>query len=573
MKKNTVFPTKHNISLKLEVGNKVNSFCSHNIYKVTAKAEDNSEITMPSKNYFFVGNKFYVPYNNYVNDEYLAIPNEYRYIKIYKTQNTDKETEKPHYILVICNQYGKEYSYNYHQFYIQPENIIEVSKETNLEEYYKIQQEYNGVPLFKVIPESHNNNISTTRAVITNLHNVNTQIAKLSPESLQYKHYHSFTNDKFILSYSDITKHQINNDGSITLHNIKHDITQKIIEDNPIFLVVHNGNFYFTDKKQDGKLVDDYNTAIKVLQHANFEVDADPCRSNNIDMNKPFIFKVVKGDLDPDINKNIANVALKDQQIPLIPKDNNTHLFFNKDNSFEYYNNIREVIREDAAPSGFTKPFFKIVDETLDSNNIYLSIKLDKHDKTKIYFSDQQGNTIFNLPDTTLKQHISSLFHIDDTQQNIHTTSTEDLTDTTIDNFNPHNKLQDDKHVISEEKLLIPHEDSIDSNLSTEHQERKTHLITDKTPNTTHFPLTKEKITIENDIGDSQHHTPLNLMYDEILDFYKAIKENYNHDYILNAFNNIIKHYGTPQQSHENNAHISKYSHISIDHYDFGLLQ
>ena len=130
-------------------------------------------------------------------------------------------------MLVMCNEYGSENTYIiYHPFYIQPENVIEKSKETNLEKYYKIQQEYNNVPLFKIIPEPHHHNLPITCAVITELHNFNKQFAKLSPESLQYKHYHSITNDKFILSYSDITKHQINNDGSIRLHNTKHDIAQ-----------------------------------------------------------------------------------------------------------------------------------------------------------------------------------------------------------------------------------------------------------------------------------------------------------------------------------------------------------
>ena len=74
MKENTILPTQQNVSLKLEVGKKLNSFCNHNIYQVIASVEDHSKIIMPSKNYFFIGNKLYVPYNNYVNDEYMEIP-------------------------------------------------------------------------------------------------------------------------------------------------------------------------------------------------------------------------------------------------------------------------------------------------------------------------------------------------------------------------------------------------------------------------------------------------------------------------------------------------------------------
>ncbi|CAI27573.1 Hypothetical protein ERGA_CDS_01210 [Ehrlichia ruminantium str. Gardel] len=565
MKENIELPIQKNFLLKLEVGKKLNSFCNHNIYQAIVRNDNNSEIIMPSKNYFFVGNKFYIPYNNYVNDEYMEIPDEYRYIKIDRIQGTNSQNTEEPYLLVICNEYGKEYSYNYHPFYIQPENIIEKSKEINLEKYYKIQQEYNNIPLFKITPESHNHNIPTKCAVITELHNTNKQFAKLSPESLQYKHYHSTTNDKFIFSYSDITKHKINKDGTIKLHNIKNDITQKIIEDNPIFLIVHNGNFFFTDKKHDGELIDDYNTAVKILRYTNFYINPHTDCSNDIDMNKQFIFKIVKGNLDPNTNKNIVNVELKDKQISLIPKDNNTHLFFDGDNSFQYCNNVREVNREDAPMSGFTKHFFNTVHEILDSHNTYLSIEENKNYQTKTFFSDQTGNPIFDLSNTALTKHISSLFHMDNTQNNIQINYTKSLANTTIDNLKPHNELQD-------EKQLIPQKNQKDNNLPITNQDSTIHSIADTLPNITYFPIKKEKVVIGDDIGDGKYKISFNLAYDEMLDFYKTIQETYNYDYTFSAFNNIIKYYGV-QTPHESNVYINKHGHIFIDNLDFGLLQ
>ncbi|MGN7618954.1 MAG: hypothetical protein ACTJLM_03420 [Ehrlichia sp.] len=53
MNKNTSVITNQISPLRLEVGDKLNLFCSSNVYKTKITTEDNTEVIMPSKKLLF----------------------------------------------------------------------------------------------------------------------------------------------------------------------------------------------------------------------------------------------------------------------------------------------------------------------------------------------------------------------------------------------------------------------------------------------------------------------------------------------------------------------------------------
>ncbi|AHX07323.1 hypothetical protein [Ehrlichia chaffeensis] len=563
MNNNIPITTNQASSFKLKVGENLHGFCNRNIYTVKITTEDNTEIVMPSKNYFFVGDKFYVPYNNYLHDSYLNIPSEYQYIKVERTQYTtySKETQD-FYNLVICDQNGEAYHYNYQKFYIRPENIIEKPETINLEEYYNVQKTRGDSPLFKISSEEPYKNTETSPAILLDLHS-NEKFAKLSPESLQYKHYSSANHDTFIFNYSDISKHHINDDKSIHLHNIRDDVIQEEMENSPIFLVIQDGKFFFTDIEQEGSLVKDYNTALRVLNFANFQIQDIPNDNRYVNMHEKFIFKVVKSDLQTEYGKNFASVILEDKEIALIPNDDNTHLFFDGNFSFEYCNNVREVFKYDEPISGFTKSFAAISQEKLDSTNIYITIKSDEGDHTQTYFSDKQGNHILDLPNTGLTEYLSTILPLDYSQNETHNISARDITHQASETIQEHNVLDQKEDNTRPEKLI-----------DTEHHTNEGNTfdpITEQDIDTIYFPLSKEHINIGDNIDQDKHHISFDLTYEGWLNFYEAIKENYSYDQVWSAYNNIFKDYGKEQEN--DNVYINQNNHIFIDNYDFGLVQ
>ena len=641
MKKNTPITTNQALSLKLEVGDKLNLFCNSGIYKTKITTEDNTEIIMPSKNYFFAENKLYIPYNNYITDEYIQIPSEYRYIKVDKNKYaTDSTSIEESYRLLICDENGEGYHFNYDRFYIPLENIVEKPKEINLQELYNIQEKNGNFPLFKIVPENQQHtDKSITCAMVLDSYN-NKEIGKLSPQSLQYKHYSNEKYETFILSYSDISKYKINNTGSINTYNDTRDIImQKEQEDNPIFLVIQNGKYSFTDTKYNDNLVEDYKTAIKVL-HDHFKIDEQPDNSLNIDMDKQFVFKITKSNLLRQDDKNFVSIILEGKEIPLIPTDKNTDLFFDCCTCFQYCNNVQEVSRDEAPFSGFIKDFASAAHKKLDSNNIHLSIKVDENNQVKTYIVDNKENIILDLTNTTLTQHLSTILPLEhhqnteslqqlshghgiqdshilspdknnaipqqDSQNHKHehvtnNNSTLDLdkNSTILQHDSPNHehvtskltKNTDNIHSLPSKEQKPHHnaQDSRTSDLDTNHtipqQDSPNHehaiskLAQDKY-NTVHptqdtniiyFPLPRETINIGDHIDNDKQHISFSMTYQEMLDFYSTIQKNYSHDYVINAYENIIKNYGKILEN--NDTYIDKHDHVFINGHDFGLLQ
>ena len=570
MEKNTPININQELRFKLEVGDKLNLFCTHNIYKTKIITEDNTEILMPSKNYFFVGNRLYIPYNNYITDEFLQIPYEYRYIKVHKNKYAaDNSPIEERYKLSICDKYGTEYHFNYNQFYVPLENIVEKSKVINLQELYNTQEENGNLPLFKIVPEEQSYSNTISCAKILDLCN-QTKLGKLSSESIQYKH--NIHNGNFTLSYSDSSKYKVNNNGSITTHNIREDIIKEEMENNPIFLLVKNGKFFFTDtKQQDKDIVEDYKTGIKVL-HDHFRIDAKPDDNINIDMDKQFVFKIIKSNLLTQNNKNFASIILEGKEIPLIPTDKNSELFFDHDFHFQYCNNVREVFRDDAPLSGFIKDFYSIAQEKLDSNNIYLTVKADEKYQIKTYFSDDKENVILDLPKTTLIPHFSNILPLEYSQSKEHTINTKETTHIKYTKELEDDIQQDSKPSAQDKNSSMLEQDSRKygtyNYISTQEKDNTPQLSTD----TISFPLPRKNVNIGENIDDDKHHISFTKMtYKEMLDFYDMIQKNYSYEYVNNAYENIIKYYGREEEI--NNAYIDKHNHVFINGYDFGLLQ
>ncbi|MGN7618952.1 MAG: hypothetical protein ACTJLM_03410 [Ehrlichia sp.] len=108
----------------------------------------------------------------------------------------------------------------------------------------------------------------------------------------------------------------------------------------------------------------------------------------------------------------------------------NTYLFFDHGIYFQHCNNVREVFNYDAPFSGFTKNFFNIAQKKLDSDNVYLAIKVDGNNQIKMYFSDNKENIIYDLPNTTLTQHLSTILPLEYPQNNTHDGLKEESTNT-----------------------------------------------------------------------------------------------------------------------------------------------
>ncbi|AAZ68177.1 hypothetical protein [Ehrlichia canis] len=671
MTSNTSIPKNHEYSFKLDIGENLYFFCNHNVHKVKIITEDNTEITMPSKNYFFVGDKFYAPYNNYFYDNYLNIPAEYRYIKVDHMQYRTTNNEQPQdfYNLVLCDKNGEEYRYNYYKFYIKPENIIEKSAEINLKEYYNIQQLKEGAPLFKIVSEQPNNTTKASTALILDISS-NQKFAKLSPEALQYKHYldrNSPTYDTFTLSYSDIRKHHVDEQEKINLHNIRDDILQAEMENNPIFLVIQDGKYFFTDVKQDQPLTTSYNTALKVLASANFQINNVPNDNCYVDMHKKFIFKITKSNLhtEHDNSKNLASITLEGKEIPLISNDDDTQIFYD-DFSFKCYQNFTQVFNYDEPIIGLDKDFYEPIKEKLSSNNIYITIKSDEQNHIKTYFSDKQGNHILDLPNTKLTEYLSTMLplgdfsnevlntHIEDiahqklsdttqkhdtlnpeknsttlqnsvnetagtndpqsTQNAVHkhdtldtqkdsTTSQKSVNDTASTNdsqstqnaVHKHDTLDTQKDSTTSQKSVnetastndpqptqnaVHKHDTLDTQkdsttlqklVSEEHNINKSNTNINVEQNIVYFPLSREHVSIVDNIEQNKHHVSFNLTYEEMLNFYEAVKEQYSYDEVLIAYNNIFKNYGREQKN--DNIYIDGDNHIFIENHDFGILQ
>ena len=653
MTSNISTPKNYEYSFKLDVGEDLHFFCNHNTHKVKIITEDNTEITMPSKNYFFVGDKFYVPYNNYFYDNYLNIPAEYRYIKVEHTQysNTNNEQPQDFYNLVLCNKNGEAYRYNYYKFYIKPENIIEKSSEVNLKEYYNIQQSKEGAPLFKIVSAEPTNTTKASTPLILDISS-HQKFAKLSPEALQYKHYldcNSPTYDTFTLSYSDIRKHQVDEHGKINLHNIRDDILQAEMENNPIFLVVQNGKYFFTDVKQDQPLTTSYNTALKVLASANFQTNNAPDDNQYVDMNKKFIFKITKSNLhtEYDNSKNLASITLEGKEIPLISNECDTQIFYD-DFSFKCYQNFTQVFNYDEPIIGLDKDFYELIKEKLSSNNIYITIKSDEQNHTKTYFSNKQGNHILDLPNTKLTEYLSTMLPLGDYTNEMLKTPTEDIahqkvsdttqkhdtldsekndktlqnsvdktasvnnTQPTHDEIHKHDTSDTQKDSITSQKSVddttsinntnptqnkvqsTPTEDIAHQKISDTTQKHNTldseksdktlqnsvgeeYNINKSNPNINveknivYFPLSREHVNIVDNIDQHKHHVSFDLTYEEMLNFYEAVKEQYSYDEVLIAYNNIFKNYGREQKN--DNVYIDGDNHIFIENHDFGLLQ
>ncbi|KJV65667.1 hypothetical protein [Ehrlichia muris] len=629
MNNNTPIPANQEFSFKLEVGRDLNNLCTGNIYKAKVIDKDNTEIVMPSKSYFFVGDKFYVLYNGYQNDDYLNIPSEYRYIKAEHIQRTDYNDEtKDFYRLVICDKDGEAYYLSYHKFKISLENILKTSEKIDLKEYYNIQETRGNGPLFKIVSETPDKNTETSAAILLDLYS-GQEFGKLSSESLQYGYYTSLEHDGFRLNYSDINKHQINDDGSINLYNISDSLMQEEIENSPVFLIVQNGEYFFTDIQQEESLVTNYNTASSILDAANFIIIKDKPNDDDyidINMHEKFIFRIVKSNLYKEDNKNYASIILEDKEILLIAKDDNTDIFFDGNSYFEYCNNVEETCKYGEPTSGFAKPFFKIVQKKLDATNMYITMKLDKENHIQTYLSDKQGNHILDLPNTELAEYLSTNLSLNFHQNEIQNTFTEHITyeeesDTTQEHnvldskdenaasensadktpdTNEHNisnpiieEDTDDKNAASENSAdetpdtnehnisnPIIEEDTDDKNAASENSADETpdtneHNISNPTieenTDTVYFPLSQEHIKIGDVIDDGKYSISFDLTYEELLNFYQAVKENYSYDQVWSAYNNIFKNYGKEQQN--NNIYIDENDHIFIDNYDFGLLQ
>ena len=567
MNNNTPIPANQEFSFKLEVGGDLNNLCTGNIHKAKVIDKDNTEIVIPSKSYFFVGDKFYVLYNGYHNDDYLNIPSEYQYIKAEHIQRTDYNDEtKDFYRLVICNQDGKAYYLNYYKFKISLENILKTSEKIDLKEYYNIQETRGNGPLFKIVSETPDKNTETSSAILLDLHS-GQEFGKLSSESFQYGYYSSRGHDGFELNYSDINKHQVNDDGSINLYNISHSLMQEEIENSPVFLIVQDGKYFFTDIQQEGSLVTNYNKATSILDAANFIIikdkpNDDDDDDDDIDTHEKFIFRISKSNLYKENNENYASIILEDKEILLIAKDDNTDIFFYGNSYFEYCNNLNEVIKHGAPISGFVKPFFKIVQEKLDANNIYITMKSDEKNHIQIYLSDKQGNHILDLPNTELAEQLSTILASDYHQNEIQDTSTEHIAYKEESNTTQgHLK---DENAISK--------NSIDKTPDTNTNEHNIPNPTiEQNVGTVYFPLSQKHINIGDAIGDGKHSISFDLTYEELLNFYQAVKENYSYDQVWSAYNNIFKNYGSEQQN--SNIYIDANNHIFIDKYDFGLLQ
>ncbi|AHX04901.1 hypothetical protein [Ehrlichia japonica] len=755
MNNNTPISTNEEFSFKLEVGGDLNNLCTGNIYKAKVIDKDNTEIVMPSKSYFFVGDKFYVLYNGYHNDDYLNIPSEYQYIKAEHIQHTDYNDEtKDFYRLVICNQDGKAYYLSYHKLKISLENILKTSEKIDLKEYYNIQETRGNGPLFKIVSETPDKNTETSSAILLDLHS-GQEFGKLSSESFQYGYYSSRVHDGFELNYSDINKHQVNDDGSINLYNISYSLMQEEIENSPVFLIVQDRKYFFTDIQQEGSLVTNYNKASSILDAANFIIIKDKPNDDDdddhIDMHEKFIFRISKSNLYKEDNKNYASIILEDKEILLIAKDDNTDIFFDGNSYFEYCNNLNEVIRYDAPISGFAKSFFKIVQEKLDANNMYITMKLDKENHIQTYLSDKQGNHILDLANTELAEYLSTILPLDyhqdenavsknptdetpdtntnnisnptieqdnavsknptdetpdtntnnisnptieqdnavsknptdetpDTNTNnisnptieqdnaVSKNPTDETPDTNTNNIsnptieqdnavskNPTDETPDtntnnisnptieqdnavsknptdetpDTNTNNISNPTIEQDNAVSKNPTDETPDTNTNNIsnptieqdnavsknpTDETPDTNtnnisnptieqdnavsknptnetpdtntnnisnptieqdidtvYFPLSREHINIGDAIDDGKYSISFDLTYEELVNFYQAVKENYSYDQVWSAYNNIFKNYGREQQN--NNIYIDENDHIFIDNYDFGLLQ
>ncbi|AHC38961.1 hypothetical protein [Ehrlichia muris] len=597
MNNNTPIPTNQGFSFKLEVGGDLNNLCTGNIHKAKVIDKDNTEIVIPSKSYFFVGDKFYVLYNGYYNDDYLNIPSEYQYIKAEHIQHTDYNNEtKDFYRLVICNQDGKAYYLSYHKLKISLENILKTSEKIDLKEYYNIQETRGNGPLFKIVSETPDKNTETSSAILLDLHS-GQEFGKLSSESFQYGYYSSRGHDGFELNYSDINRHQVNDDDSINLYNMSYSLMQEEIENSPVFLIVQDGKYFFTDIQQEGSLVTNYNKASSILDAANFIIIKDKPNDDDddhIDMHEKFIFRISKSNLYKEDNKNYASIILEDKEILLIAKDDNTDIFFDGNSYFEYCNNLNEVIRHDAPISGFAKPFFKIVQEKLDANNMYITMKLDKENHIQTYLSDKQGNHILDLANTELAEYLSTNLSLNFHQNETQNTSTEHITyEEESDTTQEHNVLDsknenaasehsaDETLDTNEHNISNPtiEEDTDDENAASENSADETldtneHNISNPTieenTDTVYFPLSHEHINIGDVIDDDKYSISFDLTYEELLNFYEDVKENYSYDQVWSAYNNIFKNYGIEQQN--NNIYIDKNNHIFIDNYDFGLV-
>lgn len=590
-------PTKK--LMQVDIGTSLNN---KNYYEAHITDHNNNFLTFPTSYYFYLKDTNMLFYKDFNNNYVLKIPPSYQFLKVIQNNNA--------YSLSLCDANGQIFSKN---DFIQisnkeknPEftklttnnlaNIIDntdittitpiLKQNINLEECYK--QSQGNFPSFflskikNAVEESvHIFKLSSKQ---DNL-DINNSIGTLNNEAAFFTHDNNHAKDypyyfKYINADSDsITKiyapSYVDKDLLSTAEN-------NVLKHAPIYLIIHDNQFYFSNTKEDSITTIDDESAIKLLQQVNL---IEPLTQNIYNIKGKFAFEITKG---KEINDyyygtvNKVNVVLKTKEITLTSSHNTDDMFFSdlyfchlrEDDSkimstmFEKYLDVNAIIKE----LTFIDPIYIVSSNNTINNESHLLINntevLNIHPLTTLLSHNIKTHSpLDNIVSTNDQSHnnINSL-------HNITTNNKQTLNDV----HSPTNNIKYDNVTHKHYDKSVNNTESNDNTSITNNQATVQYHTSEKQMDhdSKTFSTNINHILSGKLLDNGSHALIIKANYDETLTFYtnainKYNQKEYTYDNVMTLFNYVVKDLSYNNEHVVQNAYIDSNNHIYINNNDF----
>ncbi|KJV69238.1 hypothetical protein [Candidatus Neoehrlichia procyonis] len=621
--------------MQIEMGNYLNN---KNNYEAYVTDHNNNSLTFPTSYYSYKKNTNTLFYTDFNNSYALRIPPNYQFLKVIQNNNT--------YSLSLCDINGKTFnkedliqtSNEEQDLEIKPStnnpsnipdniniaNIIPILKQNiNLEEYYNQNRENlpsfflsklnnsteTSVHIFKLPLYNEQNHLDPSQSIGI-LNNEAAFFARdNNTHAKDYPYYFRYINADFQYIDED-------NDPLLKIYappyvdaNLLLTAENAALMDNPIYLIVDNGQFYFSNEQEGNTIIDD-EFAIKILKQVNL-IESPIQDHDNIQIQGKFTFKITKGkEIDNYYHGTVSkvNIALENTEIPLTSFYDTDHIFFNglyfchlrEDNSkimdisFDKQLDANVVIKKlilldpiyvTSSNNNHDAESYLLINNTKISNIEPLTTLLSNNLKTYLppNYSSTNDQLYYNTPNNNIINNLSNNTSNSTLENNtlndmLSSTNNTNLQSNSITHAHYNNQnVQNNTESNYNPTLITNNMTTEQSHTFKDHaNEEKHYNITSNTIN--HHNKDTHNILLGKRLDNNSHELIIKASYDEISTFYtnainKYEKQEYTYNDVMTLFNYIVKNLPCENEgSIIKDSHIDSNNHIFINNNDFGSI-